>query len=197
MLKYLIIESLAAVNTATNNKVLKYIKHIEETLTGKIIDDTHDNRDLEGIIQKRVLMRYRLKAKSPYFGQYEPKTFDELFDLPPWLTLAQWIHIQLRGRQSDDIFNLNIDHIVPLSVANTIEELRILMSWKNTRLINPELNTEKKSNKDAENTLLCERLLNRPFPKNWCGDTGREVVKTVDEKLNKLLKTKGKKNRRR
>jgi len=164
---------------------LGLVKECIETFThvlSKGVSTTYDELpDLQNgkrpaeVIKHRVWGRYKEKAALFTNPKKLTITFKQLFDLPPWLTLDQWVTIQLRGRDVDDLFDLNLDHIVPLSVVESLEELNILMSWKNTRLIDPDINTKKSSFADEENTLLMKRLLGRGFPENWDGSIGRVV----------------------
>lgn len=132
-------------------------KYLVGKLTGTIRGKRATHR-----IRKRVMGRW--KDKAPKFVRkgnrvIKDTAFEDLFDLPPWLPLEVWLYIQLRGRYSEDLETLSLDHIVPLSAAKSLEDLKKLFSWRNTRLLNKELNQLKSSYTDPENVLLCRRLL--------------------------------------
>jgi len=164
----------------------------------------HDGRTAHEVIKKRVMRRYNEKCKEVNIDPklYKAHSFEAIFNLPKEISFNIWMHLQLRGRPVDDLFILNLDHIVPISIATTFEELLILFSWKNTRLANPDMNTAKGSHLDPENILLCQRLLGREPPSNWDGTIGA-IVEPVEPKVfkskidntdrfEKLLQSKGK-----
>jgi hypothetical protein len=159
----------------------------------------YDGRTGLDIIKRRVRRRFNEKCKEVGVDPkvYKSYDFTKIFDLPTWLTFNKWLLIQLRGRDINDLFVLNLDHIVPISIAENFEELIILFSWRNTRLADPGMNEEKSSHLDAENILLCERLLGRKPPANWDGTTGKTIEQAPNntDRLAKLFKAKGNKSR--
>ena len=107
--------------------------------------------------------RFKSKSKSQFPGApYKHYTFEELFDLPDWLTIDMWITQQLRGRDVELILELSLDHIFPLNLAETHEELVSLQSWKNIRFLDKDQNSRKSDYLDEENKVLGETLLERP-----------------------------------
>jgi hypothetical protein len=56
-----------------------------------------------------------------------------------------------------------IDHIVPLAQAKTIEEVEKLCHWKNLALLTAEDNQDKSDKKTEENSALCLELLGREW----------------------------------
>jgi len=73
--------------------------------------------------------------------------------------------------------------------------LIILVSWQNTRLVDPAINTEKGSHFDAENTLLMERLLGRKIDVNWDGAQGRIITPEERERMNPIWRDRSTKPR--
>lgn len=115
------------------------------------------------LFRERIVRRYnhvRMKRKN-----LPEKTFDELFQLPDWLPLNTWLTIQLRGRPVECLSELSVDHLIPLNWSKDADEMLILFSYKNTRLIDTGLNTRKGDYVDEENRLLCFHLLGR-YPKS-------------------------------
>jgi 5-methylcytosine-specific restriction endonuclease McrA len=123
-----------------------------------------DGRLPSEVIETRVMNRFKQKSRKDFRGvPYAHYTFEELFDLPAWLTLDMWILQQLRGRDPELLLELSLDHVVPINLAETHEELVKLQSWKNIRLLDKELNSRKSDYLDEENKLLGESLLGRPL----------------------------------
>lgn len=119
-----------------------------------------DGRKGVDILKNRVTSRYR-KARRRFSNAKSKESFSDLFNLPEWLDTTGWLTIQLRDRGVDSLYILTLDHIVPLSQARNKEELKKLMSWSNTRLLDKDMNEEKSSTFDAESRYLCYILLGR------------------------------------
>jgi len=114
------------------------------------------------VFKDRIKNRFKQKVKRMFPDMpYANKSFMELFDLPEWLDFDTWLLIQLRGRPIDAILGLSLDHLVPLNWSQNYEELLKLMSYKNTRLLDKEMNSRKSDFVDEENTELCWTLLGR------------------------------------
>jgi len=146
------------------------------------LDRLKDGRDAKWVIKNRVVSRFR-KASKSFKGCPHLSSFGDLFDLPPTISLSNWIYIQLRGRPVDSLYMLTLDHIVPLSQARNIGELKKLMSWKNTRLLDKEINEEKGSEIDNEIRLLCLSLLGRYPDSDDRSELNMYKIKLASSKL--------------
>lgn len=156
---------------------------VQESNEGKpncpILPVLNDGRGAEFIFKNRIKIRYRDMRKK--YPNLPVKTFEELFGLPDWLSLNDWLTVNLRGRPVEFMLQCNTDHIVPMGWAHNEEEIIKLFSYKNTRLLDPDLNGRKSDYLDEENRELCFTLLGR-YPKN---KMSREVLKPkiTDPKL--------------
>lgn len=138
------------------------------------------------ILKRRIMRRYS-RVRKRFTNKEHAYTFSDLFDLPEWITLDKWLRIQLRGRGVESLYLLTIDHIVPLSQARDLDELKKLMSWENTRLLDIDINSEKSSQIDNEVRLLCFTLLKR-FPDGDNIEGTKAFKKKMQKAVNKMNK---------
>lgn len=124
-----------------------------------------DAKELQKVCEnfkERIIRRFEYRREKDYQNTKGDFSFEQLFCLPWWLPLELYIMIQMRGRPLSYYYKeLSVDHLVALDRAKTFEELVALMSWKNSRLIPPDMNSVKASYWDTENKDLCFFLLNR------------------------------------
>lgn len=129
----------------------------------KIAIKLPNGKTAKEVISERVRQRLRQKIKKMFPDS--PKQsfkFDEIFDLPWWLPFDAWLFIQLRGRPVEFVIDSSIDHITALNYAESVEELVKLCSWRNTRLLDRQMNSIKSDFIDEESKLIGEVLLERP-----------------------------------
>jgi len=142
------------------NKLLK----LAITVLKEPLPNLSNGSDPREIIKNRIMQRFKHKMRKQFRGEpYASYTFEELFDLPEWCTLDLWLTIQLRGRGVDSLLELSLDHIIPCDLARLPEEMVKLQCYKNIRLLDADLNSQKSNYVDNENSLLALSLLGRPL----------------------------------
>jgi hypothetical protein len=141
--------------------MLRNIKKILKLFNSPILPRLSSGEYPREMLERRVMRRFKAKMSEAFPNDSADFSFEELFKLPPWITLDEWIIIQLRGRPLNSLIELTIDHIVPIKWCRTPDELRKLMSWENTRFLDKELNSRKSDYKDEENIELCYAFLAR------------------------------------